>query len=140
MMKTYSELKDLSSFIDRFQYLKLHGIVGAETFGLDRYLNQVFYRSKEWKEIRRKVIIRDNGCDLGIPDREIAKGDTLMIHHINPITLDDIIRRDPKLFDLDNLICCSEKTHRAIHYGDENLVVMDVQERRAGDTCPWTTL
>lgn len=140
MMKTYSELKDLPSFIDRFQYLKLHGIVGAETFGLDRYLNQVFYRSKEWKEIRRKVIIRDNGCDLGIPDREIAKGDTLMIHHINPITLDDIIRRDPKLFDLDNLICCSEKTHRAIHYGDENLVVMDVQERRAGDTCPWTTL
>ena len=140
MMKTYSELKDLPSFIDRFQYLKLHGIVGAETFGLARYLNQVFYRSKEWKEIRRKVIIRDNGCDLGIPDREIAKGDTLMIHHINPITLDDIIRRDPKLFDLDNLICCSEKTHRAIHYGDENLVVMDVQERRAGDTCPWTTL
>lgn len=140
MMKTYSELKDLPSFIDRFQYLKLHGIVGAETFGLDRYLNQVFYRSKEWKEIRRKVIIRDNGCDLGIPDREIVKGDTLMIHHINPITLDDIIRRDPKLFDLDNLICCSEKTHRAIHYGDENLVVMDVQERRAGDTCPWTTL
>ena len=140
MMKTYSELKDLPSFIDRFQYLKLHGIVGAETFGLDRYLNQVFYQSKEWKEIRRKVIIRDNGCDLGIPDREIAKGDTLMIHHINPITLDDIIRRDPKLFDLDNLICCSEKTHRAIHYGDENLVVMDVQERRAGDTCPWTTL
>lgn len=139
MMKTYSELKDLPSFVDRFQYLKLHGIVGAETFGLDRYLNQVFYRSKEWKEIRRKVIIRDNGCDLGIPDREIAKGDALMIHHINPITLDDILRRDPKLFDLDNLICCSEKTHRAIHYGDENLVVMDVTERKAGDTCPWMT-
>lgn len=139
MMKTYSELKDLPSFVDRFQYLKLHGIVGAETFGLDRYLNQVFYRSKEWKEIRRKVIIRDNGCDLGIPDREIAKGDVLMIHHINPITLDDILRRDPKLFDLDNLICCSEKTHRAIHYGDENLVVMDVTERKAGDTCPWMT-
>lgn len=136
-MKTYSDLQNLSSFVDRFRYLKLNGIVGEETFGLDRYLNQVFYHSDEWKAIRRKVIIRDSGCDLGIQDREIGKGDVLMIHHINPITLQDILNRDPKLFDLDNLICCSEKTHRALHYGDENLVVMDVQERSAGDTCPW---
>lgn len=136
-MKTYSELSKLSSFKDRFLYLKLNGVVGEETFGPERYLNQVLYNSPEWKQARRKAIIRDGGCDLGDPTREIAKGDTLMVHHISPITLNDILSRDPKLFDLDNLICCSEKTHNALHYGDANLVIMDVQERSPNDTCPW---
>lgn len=135
--KSYKELQLLSSFAERFKYLKLNGRVGEETFGLERYLNQVLYRSKEWKEIRRKVIIRDEGCDLGIPDREIAKGDTLIVHHINPISLKYILERDPSLFDLDNLICCSNNTHNAIHYGDENLMLLDISERRPGDTCPW---
>lgn len=137
--KTYTELSTLPSFKDRFLYLKLHGKVGEETFGLDRYLNQVLYQSGEWKSARRTVILRDGGCDLGDPSREIAKGDVLMVHHINPITLQDIINRDPKLFDPENLICCSERTHNAIHYGDENLVLIDIQERSPHDTCPWKT-
>lgn len=137
MSKGYSELQGLSSFIERFKYLKLNGRPGDETFGYDRRLNQILYHSPEWKKIRRDVILRDNGCDLGISDREIAKGDKIMIHHINPITLQDILNRDPKVFDQENLICCSEMTHNAIHYGDENLMVMDVTERRPNDTCPW---
>ena len=136
-MKTYNELKSLNTFMDRFLYLKLNGSVGKETFGADRYLNQILYNSPEWKSVKRKAIMRDGGCDLGDPNREIAKGDILMVHHITPITLDDILNRDPKLFDLDNLICCSKKTHNAIHYGDPDLVIMDVQERSPNDTCPW---
>lgn len=137
MVKKYSELQLLLTFDERFKYLKLHGKVGEETFGFERYLNQVLYRSKEWKRIRNLVIVRDNGCDLGIPGREIAKGDKLIIHHMNPISIQDILDRSPTIFDLDNLICCTEMTHNAIHYGDENLMLMDIAERRPGDTCPW---
>lgn len=137
MVKRYSELQLLLTFDERFKYLKLHGKVGEETFGFERYLNQVLYRSKEWKRIRNLVIVRDNGCDLGIPGREIAKGDKLIIHHMNPISIQDILDRSPTIFDLDNLICCTEMTHNAIHYGDENLMLMDIAERRPGDTCPW---
>lgn len=137
MVKRYSELQLLLTFDERFKYLKLHGKVGEETFGFERYLNQVLYRSKEWKRVRNLVIVRDNGCDLGIPGREIAKGDKLIIHHMNPISIQDILDRSPAIFDLDNLICCTEMTHNAIHYGDENLMLMDIAERRPGDTCPW---
>lgn len=137
MVKRYSELQLLLTFDERFKYLKLHGKVGEETFGFERYLNQVLYRSKEWKRIRNLVIVRDNGCDLGIPGREIAKGDKLIIHHMNPISIQDILDRSPTIFDLDNLICCTEMTHNAIHYGDENLMLMNIAERRPGDTCPW---
>lgn len=137
MSRSYSELIKLSTFIERFQYLKLHGSVGKETFGYDRYLNQVLYHSPEWKRLRHKIIVRDNGCDLGIDDREIGSSAKILIHHMNPITLQDILNRDPKLFDPENLICCSETTHNAIHYGDENLMMMDVTERRPNDTCPW---
>lgn len=137
MVKRYSELQLLLTFDERFKYLKLHGKVGEETFGFERYLNQVLYRSKEWKRVRNLVIVRDNGCDLGIPGREIAKGDKLIIHHMNPISIQDILDRSPTIFDLDNLICCTEMTHNAIHYGDENLMLMDIAERRPGDTCPW---
>lgn len=137
MVKRYSELQLLLTFDERFKYLKLHGKVGEETFGFERYLNQVLYRSKEWKRVRNLVIVRDNGCDLGIPGREIAKGDKLIIHHMNPISIQDILDRSSTIFDLDNLICCTEMTHNAIHYGDENLMLMDIAERRPGDTCPW---
>lgn len=137
MLKRYSELQLLLTFDERFKYLKLHCKVGEATFGFERYLNQVLYRSKEWKRVRNLVIVRDNGCDLGIPGREIAKGDKLIIHHMNPISIQDILDRSPTIFDLDNLICCTEMTHNAIHYGDENLMLMDIAERRPGDTCPW---
>lgn len=136
-MKTFTELSKLKTFEERFSYLKLHGKVGEETFGLDRYLNQVLYRSEEWKRTRRLVIIRDEGRDLGIPGREIEGNGNLYIHHINPITLRDIQNRDPKLFDPENLITVSKSTHNAIHYGDKNLLLMEVKERRPNDTCPW---
>lgn len=137
MSRSYSELIKLLTFVERFKYLKLNGTVGKDTFGYDRYLNQVLYRSPEWKRLRHKIIVRDNGCDLAISDREIGYGTKILIHHINPITLQDILNLDPKLFDPENLICCSETTHNAIHYGDENLMIMDVTERRPNDTCPW---
>lgn len=134
-MKTYDKLCKFSTFLDRIRYLKLSGYVGAETFGYERRLNQVLYRSKEWKDIRRRVIIRDNGCDLGIDGREIE--DKIIVHHINPITLEDVYNRDPKIFDLNNLICCSNSTHQAIHYANEDLLVTELTERRPNDTCPW---
>lgn len=123
-------------FKSRFHYLKLDGIVGDITFGGKRLLNQEFYRTDpEWRCARLDVIIRDNGCDLGIEGRSIGK--YIFIHHINPITDDDIIHRRPILFDPDNLICVSRKTHEAIHYGDENLLVLEREPRRPNDTCPW---
>lgn len=136
IIKTYSELLNLSTFKDRYNYLKLNGQVGKDTFGFDRYLNQKFYKSPEWLSVRRKVIIRDNGCDLGISGREINK-QKILIHHINPITKDDIINRSSKLFDMDNLICTTKKTHDAIHYGDENSLTKDLVIRTKNDTCPW---
>ena len=133
--KTYRELSELCSFLDRFEYLKLRGSVGKETFGSFRYLNQAFYQSLEWRSFRNSIIIRDNGCDLGVPGREI-KG-RLIIHHINPITDDEIYHASDSLMDPDNVICVSFVTHNAIHYGDTGLLYPDPIERRPYDTCPW---
>ena len=135
MTKTYLELCQLPTFEERFEYLKLDGIVGDCTFGSRRYLNQMLYKSAEWKELRDKVIIRDNGCDLGIQDRTIFG--KVLIHHINPITIEDVLNRNPIVFDLNNLICVSHMTHQAIHYGDSNLLLKDPIQRTKNDTCPW---
>lgn len=135
MTKTYLELCQLPTFEERFEYLKLDGIVGDWTFGSRRYLNQMLYKSAEWKELRDKVIIRDNGCDLGIQDRTIFG--KVLIHHINPITIEDVLNRNPIVFDLNNLICVSHMTHQAIHYGDSNLLMKDPIQRTKNDTCPW---
>lgn len=134
-IKTYSELISLESYIERFRYLKLTGVVGIETFGSNRYLNQILYNSTEWKSFRRKIIIRDNGCDLACPGYEIFG--QILIHHLNPITIEDIYDRNPMIFDPENVICTVLKTHNAIHYGDESLLCLPVVERRPNDTCPW---
>lgn len=135
MSKNYRTLIRLKTFEERFDYLKLRGMVGEITFGFDRYLNQNLYRSKEWKDARKSVIIRDNCCDLGIDGREIYGG--LIIHHINPITIEDIENNESCLFDINNLICTTHNTHNAIHYGDESLLVTLPKERRKGDTQLW---
>ena len=135
-IKTYSELIQFPTFEERYRYLRLCGKVGEETFGFDRYLNQNFYRrDNEWLELRDYIIRRDNGCDLGIPDRSI--GGRILIHHIEPITKDDVLRRTKRLLDPDNLICVMDSTHRAIHYGDESLLILAPVERTKNDTCPW---
>lgn len=133
--RSYSELIKMDSYLDRFHYLKLGGRVGKETFGFDRYLNQTLYRSEEWKRFRRDIIIRDNGCDLGCDGYEI--NDKILIHHINPLTPEDVINRSYKIFDRDNVISCSLNTHNAIHYGDATLLVTGPIERTPYDTCPW---
>ena len=133
--KSYSELIRLPTFIERFEYLKLSGRVADQTFGHMRYLNQMLYCSDQWKSLRNQIIIRDNGCDLGMSDREILV--RITIHHINPITIDDIVNGNPKVFDPDNLITTSEITHKAIHYGDSNLLIKDPVIRHEYDTCPW---
>lgn len=135
ILKTHSELSKLKTFEDRFQYLRLDGIVGEETFGFDRYLNQILYQSKEWKRCRRDIIIRDNGCDLGCEGFEVHG--RILIHHINPITVDDIVNRNPNVFDPENLILTSHNTHQAIHYGNEDLLPTAPIERRKNDTSPW---
>ena len=134
-IRTYSELMRLPTFEERFRYLKLDGLVGKDTFGFDRYLNQEFYRSKEWKEIRDFVIVRDNGCDLGMDGYEIVG--RIYIHHMNPITVNDIVHSSDFLLNPDYLICVSHNTHNAVHYGDEDLLVAAPVERRKNDTCPW---
>lgn len=134
-IRTYSELITLPTFEERYKYLRLGGVVGKETFGFDRYLNQIFYKDKEWLRVRDDVIIRDNGCDLGIEDRRVYG--RILVHHINPITKDDILNRSRKLFDLENLICTSKLTHDAIHYGDDSILFKDPIERTKNDTCPW---
>ena len=135
IIKTYSELSKLETYKERYQYLKLDGIVGEETFGFDRYLNQILYKSDEWKRCRRDIIIRDNGCDLGCEGFEVHG--RILIHHINPITVDDIVNRNPKVFDPENLILTSHNTHQAIHYGNEDLLIRAPVERSKNDTCPW---
>ena len=135
MLKTYSELIEIPTFIDRYRYLKIGGEVGKETFGSDRYLNQVFYRSKEWMDIRDYVIVRDLGCDLGIEGYEIIG--KIFIHHMNPITEEDILRHSKYLIDPEYLICVSMRTHNAIHYGDISQVSSTPIERKPFDTCPW---
>ena len=134
--RSYHELVRLETFRERYEYLRLHGSVGADTFGFDRYLNQALYSSVEWKRFRKSVIIRDNGCDLGDPDRPI-QGDRIIIHHINPLTVQDLEERSDALFDMDNVVCVSYMTHQAIHYGDDELLPKDPVERKPGDTCPW---
>lgn len=134
-IKTHQELIRLLTFEDRFHYLKLGGVVGNATFGFERYLNQTLYRSKEWKAFRRNMIIRDNGCDLAIEDRIILEG--LTLHHINPITIKDIEQRAFCVFDPNNVICCATDTHRAIHFGNIDLLPKSPTERKKGDTCPW---
>ena len=134
-IRTYSELITLPTFEERYKYLKLDGIVGEETFGFDRYLNQIFYKSKEWRSIRDYVITRDNGCDLGIEGHEIFG--KILIHHMNPISKNDILERSDLLLNPEYLICTIKNTHDAIHYGDENLLIITPPERTKNDTCPW---
>jgi hypothetical protein len=132
--KSYSELITLPTFAERFHYLKIGGTVGARTFGDERYLNQLLYRSYEWKRTRRDIIVRDNGLDLGCYGCEIVGN--IIVHHINPITIEDVLNRNPIIFDPENLISCGLGTHNAVHYGDESLLA-DPIERTQFDTCPW---
>ena len=135
-IRTYSELKQLKSFNERFDYLKLEGSVGYETFGVDRIFNQMFYKSKEWKQVRNIVILRDNGCDLGIEGFDI--GNRIIIHHINPITLEDIDKHIEDVLNTEFLICTSHNTHNAIHYGNPELLKLQKNiERSKGDTKLW---
>ena len=134
-IRTYSELITIPTFKERYEYLRLKGFVGEETFGYDRYLNQSFYRSREWMDIRDHVIVRDNGCDLGMPGHEIHG--RILIHHMNPITKEDILRRSEFLLDPEYLISTIKLTHDAIHYGDENLLMDEPIVRTKNDTCPW---
>lgn len=134
-IRTYSELIQYNTLLDRYRYLKLGGKVGEETFGMDRYLNQQFYKSKEWRKVRDEIIIRDGACDLGLPDREISS--RIIIHHMNPITKYDILNKTEFLLNPEYLICTLKRTHDAIHYGDESLLFNELVERSANDTCPW---
>lgn len=134
-IKRYSELMLLPTFEERYRYLQLNGVIGDETFGFDRYINQMFYRSQEWKQVRDYVIVRDNGCDLGIEGHEIRG--KILIHHMNPIGIKDIQQVNKFLLDPEYLITTMLSTHNAIHYGDESLLVKDPIERSKNDTCPW---
>lgn len=134
-IKCYSELIRLPTFQDRYQYLRLDGLVGKETFGFDRYMNQVFYRSPEWRRIRDIVITRDEGCDLGLAGRELF--DRIIIHHMNPIRPEDIRNRSELILDPEYLITTSHTTHLAIHYGDEHNLLQEPIVRGPNDTCPW---
>ena len=135
IIRTYSELITLPTFMERYKYLRIGGTVGTDTFGFDRYLNQVFYKSDEWKSIRRHVIIRDCGCDLGIEGHEIHE--RILIHHNNPISEEDILGRSDFLLNPEYLISTSHRTHNAIHYGDDSILIDTPLERRKNDTCPW---
>lgn len=135
IIRTYSDLIQIPTFEERFRYLQLNSSVGKETFGFDRYLNQNFYRSAEWKRIRDKVIIRDNGCDLGVDDRLIYG--RVIIHHMNPVTDKDIVDLTSFLLNPEYLICVSHNTHNAIHYGNEDLLMKGPVIRTKNDTCPW---
>lgn len=135
-MRTYSELIKLSTFEERFDYLKLDGKIGEDTFGFERYLNQVLYHLPEWKEVRRKVLVRDEGCDLAIPDREIYG--KAIVHHMNPITIEDVEEHNPDVFDPEFLITVSKLTHDAIHFGDPSILMESKPTiRQPNDTCPW---
>lgn len=135
MIRTYSELITLPTFEERYEYVRLGRRVGDETFGFDRYLNQMFYNSQEWRRFRRDIIVRDMGCDLAMEDREI--GGLIIIHHLNVIDRDDILQRSEFLMNPEYVVCVSDNTHKAIHYGDESLLITAPIERRRNDTCPW---
>ena len=134
-MRTYNELIQIPTFEERYRYLRLFGSVGEETFGFKRWLNQEFYHSDEWQQFRDKIIIRDGGCDLAVNGFEIYG--SIIIHHLNPITYDDILNRNPCVFDPNNVVCTKLSTHNAIHYGDETLLLKPPVERTRNDTCPW---
>lgn len=135
MNKSYSELITLKSFQERFDYLKINGFVGDITHGGHRWLNQQLYSSEKWKSTRRRVIIRDNGCDLACSDRQIHG--KIVIHHINPITVDDLLNHNPIIFNLENLITVSNETHEALHYSNYDMLQKDYVPRTENDTCPW---
>ena len=134
-IRSYHELSRLKTFEERYEYLKMTARIGEETFGTERFLNQYFYGTPEWRALRQEALIRDQGCDLGIEDHPI--GGRIEVHHINPITAEDIKNRNPSILDLDNVICVSSNTHKAIHYGDASLLPHDPIERKPNDTCPW---
>jgi hypothetical protein len=134
-VRTYSELRRFDTFEERYEYLRLGGGVGESTFGFDRYINQAFYRSSLWKQVRNQVIVRDNGCDLGIPDRPINGG--LLVHHINPMSVDDLIHHEEWVLNPEYLITTTHDTHNAIHYGDQSLLKKQFRPRQAGDTKLW---
>jgi hypothetical protein len=133
--RTYSELSQLETFEERFRYLQLKGLLGFVTFGFDRWINQRFYKSRDWKQARDQVIVRDNGCDLGIPGYEIYTG--LVVHHMNPLSLEELKHSNEGIVDPDFLICTSLQTHNAIHYSDETLLPRGPIVRRSGDTTLW---
>lgn len=135
MIRTYTELLTLPTFEERLKYLKLHGEVGDETFGYDRYLNQLFYRSPEWRMLRNQVITRDYGCDMALPEFEIL--DKIVVHHMNPIQKEDVLEHSEILMNPEYLVCVSDSTHRAIHYGDESVLFYEPVERRPNDMIPW---
>lgn len=135
MIRAYRELIQIPDYYERYEYLKLQGLVGTQTFGWHRYINQMLYRSRRWKSVRDKVIIRDNGCDLAHPDYQIQS--KIIIHHMNPITIEDVEEDRDEIYDPEFLICVAYDTHNAIHYGDRNLLPGPLIERRPGDTCPW---
>ena len=135
LTRSYSELASIPTFEDRYSYLRLYGSVGEDTFGYNRVFNQYFYHSPEWRRTRREIILRDNGCDLGVEGYEIVG--RIYVHHINPITLEDVEELSDRLFDPENLICVSFDTHNAIHYGDTSLLPKSPIVRVPGDTCPW---
>lgn len=135
MLRSYSELSRLRTFDERFRYLLLAGSVGVETFGFDRYVNQRFYRSEEWKHVRNIVVARDNGCDLGIEGRDI--NGRVYVHHMNPMNLEQINDHMDLILDPEYLVCVTFATHNAIHYGDESYITLAPVERQPNDTCPW---
>jgi hypothetical protein len=135
MFRKYPELKRLFTFEERYDYLRLGGIVGTSTFGFDRYINQDFYRSRDWRSVREQVILRDNGCDLGVDGYEIHGN--LLVHHMNPMTADDVIHGDAWILDPDNLVTTTNDTHNAIHYGDKSLLKTPFVPRSANDTKLW---
>lgn len=135
--RTYSELRRINTFEERFRYLSLTGVVGESTFGFDRYMNQMFYSSAEWKRVRQMIIVRDNSCDLGISGYEIHKPNPIYIHHMNPMVPDDIKHSRPEILDPEFLISVTHRTHNAIHYGDERQLIQPFAERQPGDTKLW---
>lgn len=134
-IRCYKELCRLKTFEDRYEYLRLACLIGDETFGFERYMNQMLYTSSKWRETRNRVIIRDNGCDLGVADRPIIG--KIIVHHINPMTVEDVKTVSDDIFNPEYLICVSQTTHNAIHYGDASLLAQEPIERKPGDTCLW---
>lgn len=138
MIRTYSELITLPTFKERFEYLRLEGSVGSDTFGYDRYLNQIFYKSREWRQLKDEIIVRDNACDLGVEGYDIYG--RVIIHHLNPISKDDVLNRTEYLLNPEYLICTTHSTHNAIHYGDESLIMTEPIVRKPNDMCPWKNI